>query len=106
MVTTRRWLFGLSALLLAVPPAYGERLPFKSYTTADGLAHDTVIRIVRDSRGFLWFCTMGGLARFAGDTCVSFATEEGLPADRVNDLLETHGLTFRTRAHRRGPADR
>src|SRR6188768_3207049 len=80
-----------------------ERLPIRAYTTADGLPHNSVMRIVADSRGFLWFCTMGGLARFAGDTCVSFATEEGLPADRVNDLLETHGLTFRTRAHRRGP---
>ena len=25
---------------------------------ADGLAHDQVQRIVRDSRGFLWFCTL------------------------------------------------
>ncbi len=42
--------------------ARAERLPIKTYTTADGLAHNAVNRIVRDSRGFLWFCTFEGLS--------------------------------------------
>jgi signal transduction histidine kinase/ligand-binding sensor domain-containing protein len=75
--------FSASATLRA------ERLPIKAYTTADGLPHNLVTRIVSDSRGFLWFCTMGGLARFDGQTFANFGTEEGLPPGRVNDLLET-----------------
>jgi hypothetical protein len=35
----------------------GERLPIKTYTIADGLARDNVMRIRRDSKGFLWFCS-------------------------------------------------
>jgi len=35
--------------------ARAERLPIKTYTTADGLSQDSVNRIVRDSRGFPWF---------------------------------------------------
>lgn len=48
------------ALLLA------ERLPVKTYTTADGLQRDNVSRIRLDSRGFLWFCTSEGVSRFDG----------------------------------------
>ena len=46
--------------------AHAERLPLKSYTTVDGLPHNGINKIVRDSRGFLWFCTEEGLSRFDG----------------------------------------
>jgi ligand-binding sensor domain-containing protein len=66
-----------------------ERLPLKTYTTADGLAHNDVQRIVRDSRGFLWFCTFEGLSRFDGYSFLSFGVDQGLPSPVVSDLLET-----------------
>ena len=65
------------------------QLPLKKYTAADGLPHNIVNRIVRDSRGFLWFCTEEGLARFDGHQFVSYTTEQGLPHPHVKDLLET-----------------
>ena len=61
------------------------------YTTADGLAHNNVNRIVKDSRGFLWFCTAEGLSRFDGYAFANFGTDQGLPHAHVNDLLETRG---------------
>jgi len=54
-------------------------LPLKYYTTADGLAHNEINKIVRDSRGFLWFCTADGLSRFDGYTFTNFGTDQGLP---------------------------
>src|SRR6266567_2778635 len=69
--------------------ARAERLPIKTYTTADGLAHNDVNRIVRDSRGFLWFCTFEGLSRFDGYTFTTLGAAQGLPSQVVNDLLET-----------------
>jgi ligand-binding sensor domain-containing protein/signal transduction histidine kinase len=66
-----------------------QRLPIKTYTSADGLAHNRVNRIVRDSRGLLWFCTADGLSRFDGYGFISFGVEEGLPHGSVHDLLET-----------------
>src|SRR5207237_8788900 len=57
--------------------------------TADGLAHNVINKIVRDSRGILWFCTAEGLSRFDGYTFTNFGTDEGLPHASVNDLLET-----------------
>ena len=82
---TRR-VFVLSALLLWQPLSLrAERLPITSYTVADNLAHTTVNRIVRDSRGLLWFCTLGGLSRFDGYTFTTFGVDDGLPDASVND---------------------
>ncbi len=52
--------FLLPVLFCFVSVAHAERLPIKTYTVADGLAHNEVNKIVRDSRGFLWFCTAEG----------------------------------------------
>lgn len=67
----------------------GERLPIKTYTSADGLAHNVVNRVERDSRGFLWFCTREGLSRFDGYSFTNYGIEQGLPSAIVNGLLET-----------------
>ena len=66
-----------------------EHLPIKTYTIADGLAHDLINRIKRDSHGYLWFCTHEGLSRFDGYTFTNYAKEQGLLGRDVNDLLET-----------------
>ncbi len=47
--------FCLLFVLLAPMIAAAEQLPVRTYTAADGLSHDRVQRIIRDSRGFLWF---------------------------------------------------
>ena len=76
--------------LLVIPdPTQAERLPVRTYTVADGLANNTINKIVRDSRGFLWFCTADGISRFDGYEFRSFGTNEGLPHPYVNDLVET-----------------
>src|SRR5207249_11951910 len=80
----------LSGLLLVVGlNARAERLPLKTYTTADGLAHNVINKIVRDSRGFLWFCTQEGLSRFDGYSFTTLGVDQGLPHAIVNDFLET-----------------
>lgn len=79
----------VAVLLGLAVSLHAEHLPIKSYSSADGLPHDEVERIVPDSRGFLWFCTRGGLSRFDGYTFVNFGPEQGLPEGRVSDLLET-----------------
>ena len=66
-----------------------ERLPIREYTTADGLAQNSVNRIVRDSRGFLWFCTDEGLSRFDGYKFTNYTTADGLPHPIVRSFLET-----------------
>ena len=79
----------LLAIALLSSLVKAERLPLKTYTVADGLAHNEINKIVRDSRGFLWFCTADGLSRFDGYTFTNFGTDQGLPHANVTDLLET-----------------
>jgi hypothetical protein len=87
-------LLPLSFLLVLSSAAHAERLPVKTYTTADGLAGDKVMCIVPDSRGFLWICTAEGLSRFDGYEFTNYTTGQGLPTNVVYDLLETRQGTY------------
>ena len=80
------WVLSLVALSWV---GRAERLPIKTYNTADGLPHNSINRIVRDSRGFLWFCTGDGLSRFDGYSFTNYGANEGLAHPTVNDLVET-----------------
>src|SRR5216110_2227699 len=82
------------ALLLDERCFFAQQLPVRTYTTADGLPRDVVLRIVRDSRGFLWFCTGDGLSRFNGYEFTTYSIEQGLPHSFINDLLETRRGTY------------
>ena len=82
--------FSMAAVILAAPLlGRADLLPIKSYTVADGLAQNTINRITRDKRGFLWFCTAEGLSRFDGYTFTNYGTHQGLPHRFVSDFLET-----------------
>lgn len=83
--------FILLSGLLSVVPNYLDagHLPTKSYTIFDGLANDRVNKIVRDSRGFLWFCTGEGLSRFDGFEFKNYTQAQGLPNRNINDFFET-----------------
>lgn len=37
-----------------------------SYTVQDGLAHNNILDIFTDSRGFVWLCTWNGVSRYDG----------------------------------------
>ncbi|MBZ5617612.1 MAG: hypothetical protein LAQ69_02585, partial [Acidobacteriia bacterium] len=69
--------------------AAAEDLPVRAYTTADGLARDSVSSIRRDSRGYLWFGTAEGLSIFDGYQFTNYTTADGLPNRAVTDVLET-----------------
>ena len=84
----------VSLLFAARGDATAEHLPIRSYTTADGLARNHVNRIIRDSRGFLWFCTSDGLSRFDGYNFTSYTVEDGLPFSVVNDMLDAGTSTY------------
>jgi signal transduction histidine kinase/ligand-binding sensor domain-containing protein len=78
-----------AALCLTAANSSAERLPLRSYTSADGLSHDRVKRIATDRDGFVWFCTLEGLSRFDGRRFVNFGVADGLPVPSTNDILET-----------------
>ncbi|HEX8423059.1 MAG TPA: two-component regulator propeller domain-containing protein [Pyrinomonadaceae bacterium] len=87
-------LSSLCCLLLLSAATRAEQLPVRVYTSADGLGQNRVKRIVRDSRGFLWFCTADGLSRFDGYRFTTYDTSQGLPYPSINDLLETRAGVY------------
>ena len=63
-----------------------------AYTVRNGLSNNTINKIIRDSRGFLWIGTAEGLNRFDGTRFVSFFSDAADPntlsGNNVIDLLE------------------
>lgn len=79
------WIF--LAIVIGSSFVRAEQLPIRTYISSDGLPADNVNRIVRDSRGFLWFCTEEGLSRFDCYQFMNYTVDQGLPDRRVTDLL-------------------
>ncbi len=84
----RNYLSAVLCVCALTPAAQASVLPLRTFTTADGLPSNRVSRIVRDPRGFLWFCTRDGLSRFDGSRFVNFGIEQGLPLG-ADDLVIT-----------------
>src|SRR5947208_4307455 len=65
---------------------------FTHYTTANGLADNSVSNIVQDSRGFIWFGTKEGLSRFDATNFQNFFTRKNdstsMPGNSVRGLFE------------------
>ncbi len=90
MSALRPWIVGFVAGFAAcagiIPAA---ELPMRLYTTQDGLVRDEVLRVRRDSRGYLWMGTSEGLSIFDGYQFTNYAVKDGLPNRSVSDILET-----------------
>ena len=78
-----------ACLMLVAHGARAERLPIRTYSTADGLAHVRVTRVVADSQGFVWLYATEGLSRFDGQGFTRYGYAQGLANTRINDFLET-----------------
>ena len=81
-------------LLSAVFGARAEQLPVRVYTTADGLGSSAIIHIMRDSRGFLWFCTRDGLSRFDGVRFTTYSIGQNPSYPTINHILETRNGVY------------
>jgi ligand-binding sensor domain-containing protein/serine phosphatase RsbU (regulator of sigma subunit) len=78
----------LFAFLIPVLPGFAQQYNFKLYSTRDGLVHSIVKTIFRDSRGYIWFGTQGGVSRFDGKHFVNFTEKNGLPGNDITSISE------------------
>lgn len=89
-----------SAFLLAASSlaplltAQAERLPIKTYTSADGLGSGFVNTLMRDSRGFIWLCTRDGLSRFDGARFVTYRVGNGSAPTSIEGITETRDGSY------------
>ncbi|MEP6849457.1 MAG: PAS domain S-box protein [Acidobacteriota bacterium] len=80
--------FGITVFCLFSPTLNAELLPLKNYTSADGLGSSFVSYGMRDSRGFLWFCTRDGLSRFDGSRFVTYQVGDA-SQPTIENIFET-----------------
>ncbi|MGD9630794.1 MAG: two-component regulator propeller domain-containing protein [Pyrinomonadaceae bacterium] len=73
---------------------FGNRLPVKLYSSADGLGSGFVDYIYRDSRGFMWFCTRDGLSRFDGSRFITFRIGDENAPPGIENIYETREGTY------------
>ena len=86
----RNWKFIITLSLIvglscsaSVNRLNAEPLEFihEHYSIDDGLPHNSICQIYRDSRGYLWLCTWYGLSRYDGSNFVNYTM---LPGDYSN----------------------
>jgi hypothetical protein len=84
----------LALVISTAAIAQAEQLSIKTYTSAQGLAHNRIARIFRDPQGFLWFCTTDGLSRFDGQQFTNYGFDEGLSFPEFNYFLAAQDGTY------------
>ncbi len=60
---------------------------FEHLTLDDGLSQSTVVSILQDSEGFMWFGTENGLNRYDGYAFSHYRQERGNPEALRNDFV-------------------
>jgi len=88
------------------------RCSFTHYSSEDGLSQNTVMSMLQDHKGIMWFATWDGINKFNGYTFKTYKARQGdlisLTNNRVDRMVEdTNGyiwvLTYDNRAHRFDP---
>jgi two-component system sensor histidine kinase/response regulator, hybrid (''''one-component system'''') len=108
----RRILFLIAFLSIALATGAQRSCFFTHYSSEDGLSQNTVMSILQDHKGNLWFSTWDGINRFNGYSFKTYKARQGsfisLTNNRVDRMYEDPGgflwlLTYDNRAHRFDP---
>ena len=108
----RRILFLIAFLSTALATDAQRSCFFTHYSSEDGLSQNTVMSILQDHKGNLWFSTWDGINRFNGYSFKTYKARQGsfisLTNNRVDRMYEDPSgflwlLTYDNRAHRFDP---
>ena len=83
----RAFLF-LACFFFICAQGTAQQYPFIYYTPKDGLINSRVRSIKQDSKGYLYFVTLGGLSIYDGARFVNYSQQNGLANELVNDVAE------------------
>jgi ligand-binding sensor domain-containing protein len=83
-------MLGLALGLLAFHIALAQSSQFKNYSVNEGLSSSEAYNVMQDSKGYMWFCTDGGVSQFDGYNFKVFNTNNGLPDNNVFEAQEDY----------------
>jgi ligand-binding sensor domain-containing protein/signal transduction histidine kinase len=75
--------------VVRVPVTEGDDIRFEHLTSAPGLAQTRVAEIIQDDRGFLWFGTQQGIARYDGYNFRSFTHDPALSDSLSGNFIQS-----------------
>ena len=67
------------------------QIPYRHFTSKDGLAGSNVLAFHQDKKGFIWFATSTGLSRFDGHEFVNYSTADGLLSNNLTGITTNSG---------------
>jgi signal transduction histidine kinase/ligand-binding sensor domain-containing protein len=65
-----------------------QQYPFIHYSPKDGMINNRTRMMYQDSKGLLYIATYGGLSVYDGSRFTNYTTDNGLPTNTVNDVIE------------------
>ena len=74
--------------LLLTTSSFSQHFNFRNFSIEDGLPQSTIYDIHQDSKGFIWFGTQGGVAKFNGIEFVNYNQKDGLAENHVTAISE------------------
>lgn len=83
-----RLLFYCKILLLIPLTGMGQEYKYKHYDSRDGLAGSSVMRMLQDKNGFIWFATQKGVSRFDGTHFKNYSASDGLTGNMILRMFE------------------
>ncbi|HPE43843.1 MAG TPA: two-component regulator propeller domain-containing protein, partial [Bacteroidales bacterium] len=82
----RFWLTGVFLIVILLQNAMAQDPVYRQITGRNGLPSSEVYDVLQDEKGYLWFSTDHGLARYDGYRFMIFDESSGLPENTVFDL--------------------
>ncbi len=77
-----------SCMISAAMRSMAQDPPYRAFSSADGLASNTVYCALKDAEGYMWFGTDAGVSRFDGTRFENFTSADGLADDDVLSLYQ------------------
>ncbi len=84
----RKFLPFVAALFCGIFPSRAQLVHFDRLDINDGLSQNTVISIIQDDNGFMWFGTKDGLCRYDGKSFKTFRHDPRLTTGLGNSLIK------------------
>src|ERR1700712_227629 len=85
----RRLSFIFAISFIALDACAQLKCNLKHYSTEDGLSHDRVLCMTKDSEGFMWFGTWDGINRFDGHNFIAYKGRPGDSSNLKNNKIRT-----------------
>lgn len=81
-------------VLLLFTVSFAQKYSFINYSIESGLPQSQVSSFIQDDNGYLWVGTMGGLAKFNGQSFFTYTTKSNLLNNRISSLSYNNDSLF------------